>query len=664
MSERLAWGIIGTGAIAGRFAAAVNKSQKGELTGVASRSQQKAEEFGEKFNVPNRYGSYEQMLEDEKIQAVYISTPHPMHPEWTIKCAEAGKHILCEKPIALNRAGAMAAIESARRNDVFLMEAFMYRCSPQTKKLVELLKDKTIGDVKLIQATFSFHANVPVDHRLLNNELGGGGILDVGCYAVSMSRLVAGIAMGEQVATPVEVKGFGKLHEETGADQYAVGILKFSDDLFAQVATGVQLNQDNSVRIYGTEGNIVLHSPWIPAVEEGETKIIVTRNGAQPEEVSVTADKWLYEIEADTVAENIVNRQAPYPAMTWEDTLGNMTTLDMWREAIGLVYNAEKPENMTQPIHGRPLKKRSDAKMTYGKLEGLNKKISRLVMGVDNQNYFPLASVMFDDFFELGGNCFDTAYVYGGGLMEKNLGQWVKNRNIREQVVVLDKGAHTPNCNPEDLVKQLDESLDRLGMDYVDIYMMHRDNLDIHVGKFVDVLNQQKKAGKMKVFGVSNWTVERIQQANEYAQSNGLTGITAVSNNFSLARMVQAPWGGCLASSDSKSRQWFEKTQMPLMPWSSQARGFFATADKNDRSDELLVKCWYSKDNFERLERVREMAQKKGVSPINIALAYVLNQPFPTFPLIGPRTLNEIWTTLPALDIELTPDELAWLNLE
>src|SRR5439155_20707055 len=143
------------------------------------------------------------------------------------------------------------------------------------------------------------------------------------------------------------------------------------------------------------------------------------------------------------------------------------------------------------------------------------------------------------------------------------------------------------------------------------------------------------------------------------AKKRRRSSFVVVSNNFSLARMVDAPWAGCISSSDVESRAWFEKTQMALLPWSSQARGFFLPeiADRQKRDDAELVRCWYSDENFQRQARVMELAKKRNVSPINIALTYVLNQPFPTFPLIGPRQLSETRTSLPALDIELSPAE-------
>ena len=170
----------------------------------------------------------------------------------------------------------------------------------------------------------------------------------------------------------------------------------------------------------------------------------------------------------------------------------------------------------------------------------------------------------------------------------------------------------------------------------------------------------------MRAFGGSNWTLARVEAFNEYARARGLAGMSAVSNQFSLARMVAPPWNGCLSASDPESRQWLERTGTALMPWSSQARGFFlpGRARPEDRSDPELVRCWYAEDNFRRLARVNELAAKRGVLPINIALAYVLGQPFPTFPLIGPRLISETRTSFQALSVELSPAEVRWLNLE
>ena len=657
----LNWGIIGLGGIAHRFASELPESKTGKLVAVGSRSQETADKFGAQYGVSMCYGSYEALLADPEVQAVYIATPHPMHAEWAIKAAEAGKHILCEKPITLDYSEATAVIDAAKQHKVFLMEAFMYRCHPQTAKLAELIFEGVIGEVKLIQVSFSFRANFDPESRLFKNALGGGGILDVGCYTTTMSSLIAGAALGLPFAEPINVVGSGCIGD-TGVDEFTAAILTFPNNIIAQVATGVRLNQENVLRIFGTEGDIFVPNPFFCS----PPKIIVNVGQKSSE---VVAEPWasLYAQEADVVAESIAsgNLQASSPALSWDDTLGNMKTLDAWRKSIGVIYDAEKPTANYPTVDRRPLQVNSETNMKYGRIEGVDKPVSKMVMGTMlGGALFPLphASVLFDEYFRNGGNCFDTAHVYGES--DAILGQWIKNRGIREQVVVLGKGSHTPNCYPEQLTAQLYETLENMQTDYLDIYMMHRDNLEVPVEEFVDVLNEHSNAGRMRAFGGSNWTLERVAAANEYAKSKGLQGFSAVSNNFSLACMMNPPWDGCLSVSDTASREWFIKTQLPLMPWSSTGMGFFVFGDPCNQSDDVLVNSWYSDDNFKRLSRVKELATQKGVEPIQIAMAYVLCQPFPIYPLFGPSNIFELRISLKALDIKLTEDEMKWLNLE
>lgn len=664
----LRWGIIGTGAIARAFASALARSKTGTLHAVGSRTADRAAAFAGEFGAARSFGGYDDLLADGDVDAVYISTPHPMHPEWAIRAAEAGKSVLCEKPLALNHPQAMTVVEAARRNGVFLMEAFMYRCHPQTARLVELVRDGAVGEVRVIQATFSFRADVPPGHRLANPHLGGGGILDVGCYCVSMSRLIAGAAAGKPFAEPVDVLGCGHLGA-TGVDDWAAATLRFPGDMLGQLSTGVRLSQENVVRIFGSEGWILVPNPWIPAREGGAVRIVLRRyDRSDAEEIEIATEKWLYEIEADVVAEHRANGQAPPPCMSWADTLGNMQTLDRWRAQIGLAYPGERPGDDVPPVAGRPLRVREADRtaMRYGRLDGLDDigiAVSRLVMGVDNQTTLPHAAAMFDDFYERGGNCFDTAWIYGGGACERVLGRWIAMRGLRDKVVILDKGAHTPFCTPEHLVRQLDESLDRLATDHVDLYLMHRDNPDVPAGEFVSLLNDLRNAGKIRAFGGSNWTMERLEEANAYANKHGLEPFRAVSNNLSLAQMVDPVWAGCITSSTPEWLAWLERTQLALFSWSSQARGFFVRPVRpDDRSDAELARCWFSDENFARLERARELAKRRGCLPINIALAYVLCQPFPTYALIGPRTIEETTTSLPALGIELSEPEMRWLQ--
>jgi aryl-alcohol dehydrogenase-like predicted oxidoreductase len=302
--------------------------------------------------------------------------------------------------------------------------------------------------------------------------------------------------------------------------------------------------------------------------------------------------------------------------------------------------------------------------MEYGSIPGLEKRVSRLVLGVDHQVDLNASAPVMDDYLARGGNCFDTAFIYQKGVCETVLGEFVASRGIRDQVVIIGKGAHTPYCTPDGLNEQLTVSLERMGLDFVDIYALHRDNPQVPVGEFVDALNEHVRAGRMRVFGGSNWTLERLQAANEYATARGVQGFGVLSNQFSLAEMIDPIWDGCLSASSASYRAWLQANPVVLMPWSSQSRGFFVLGNPEFIEDRELERCWYSPMNFARLDRARALARVRGVEAINIALAYVLNQPFPTFPLIGPRRVRETSSSMKALEIKLTALELAWLNLE
>ena len=654
----LKWGILGTGGIARTFARGIAASETGVLVAVGSRTQEAADRFGEEFGAPRRYPTYQTMLDDLEVQAVYISLPNHMHAEWTIKCAQAGKHILCEKPFTTNYGEAMTVIEEVRRHDVFLMEAFMYRCHPQTARLQELVRGGAIGEVRTIQVSFSFNMGPKYENIRLSNPAAGGGIMDVGCYTTSMARLIAG-------AEPEEVVGVAHIGAISRVDERATASLRFPGGIVASLVCGTQVAVQSEARVWGSEGSIYVPNPWLPG--KGANSIFVTKNG-QPEaqEVVVEGSNELYAIEADTVARHIASRQAPSPCMTWADTLGNMATLDAWRRAVKLTFDVEQPEALRGPTPAR----RPDAPMTYGEVAGVGKPLSRLILGtmMFSTRTLPYNLAMLDGFVAEGGTTLDTGHVYGGGDCERAVGQWMKLRGNRDELVIVGKGAHPdasgPRVRPETIASDLRDSLERLGTDYIDLYLLHRDDPAVPVGELVEALNEHQRAGRVRAFGGSNWTVERLQAANDYAAAHGLTPFTASSPNFSLAVWNEPPWAGCLSASVT-GREWYAARHMPLLAWSSQAQGFFTGRySAEDRSDAEMVRCWYNEANFQRLERARDLGQRKGVSANTIALAYVLRQPFPIYPLIGPRTLEELRTSLEALIVSLTPAEVSWLNLE
>ncbi|TDE88134.1 oxidoreductase [Occultella glacieicola] len=655
MTSPLRWAVLGPGRIARRFATQLSASAHGTLVAVASSDAGRARAFADEFAERHgslRTGTYTQILADPEVDAVYIATVHTTHAQLAIAALTAGKHVLSEKPLAPNHAQAMAMVDAARTSGKVLLEAFMYRFHPQTLRLLELVADGAIGDLRHVDAAFAF-ATGATEGRLFDEDLAGGGILDVGAYPVSYARAIVGAATGAGFADPVEVRAAGTV--ENGVDTWAVADLGFANGTTASVRTGVRL-ADVSLTVYGSAGYIHLVNPWTIADDNVLTLAVV---GQEP--VTERFDGYSpYALEADALAE--ATGTGEVAGMSHADSLGNAVVLDAWRAQIGLAYPFERDEAQIPTVSGQPLTFARE-QMRYGRIPGVDKDISRVVMGCDNQRTLPHAAAMFDHFAQAGGNAFDTAFGYGGGRMETLLGRWLATRGVREDVVVIAKGAHTPNCNPEALSSQLLTSLERLGIEGADVYMMHRDNPDIPVGEFVDVLDEHARAGRIGVFGGSNWTIERFEEANAYAAANGRQGFGVLSNHFGLAEAYDVPWVGCRHATDPESKEWLTRTGTPLLPWSSQARGFFARADPDDRSDTELVRCYYSDANFERLRRARELAQEFGVHPTAVALAFVLHQPFPTFPLIGPRTIAETRSSLESLAVELTPGQVDYLDL-
>ncbi|WP_405774068.1 aldo/keto reductase [Streptomyces sp. NBC_01538] len=674
--------VVGSGNMARRFLKQLPDSERCELRAIGDRDPASArvlaDEVAHLCAGELLCGTEDEVLSSDQVDAVYIATVHTTHAEIAVRAIAAGKHVLCEKPLTVNHAQAMAAVDAAQHAGVRLVEAMMFRFHPQMAAVRELVRAGAIGDVHHIDAGFSFL--VPTERheptivtadlvipdagghegRLFDPNLAGGGILDVGCYPVSMARAIAGAAAGVDFLEPVELTGHGTVSDD-GIDQWAIAHLRFDNGVTASLRTGVWMVDNNTVQIVGSRGTIEMLDPWALSPSP---RIVVRRIGQVPEEQTFPAS-GAYALQMDAFAASIVG---PEPeAISNADSLGNAAALDRWREAIGVRYPFERDDAAIGTVSSLPLRvpvpgggTGEDARAA--RIEGLDKPLARIVMGCDHQPDLRTASALFDHYVTLGGNVFDTAHFYLDGQAERQLGRWIANRGIRDDVVVIGKGAHTPDCNPEALTRQLHESLDRQGTGHLDIYMLHRDNEDVPAGEFVDVLNEHADAGLIRVFGGSNWSVRRVAEANDWARAHGKRGFTVLSNYFGLAEPFDLPWPGCLDACDAGSRRWLTEQQMPLFAWSARSRNFFTRADPADRSDELLARCFYHPENFERKRRAEKLAHDHGVSPSAIAMAYVLHQPFPTFAMYGPKTLAESRDGFRAAEVALTPEQVAWLH--
>jgi len=346
MAERLRWGIIGTGNIARQFSAGVNASTRGRLVAVASRSADSALAFARAHSIPVHYGSYAQLLTDGNVDAVYVSLPNSLHHEWTVLALQAGKHVLCEKPMASNAGEAEQMFDEAERAGRLVMEAFMYRCHPQTRAVVDAVRSGAIGQLKLIRTSFCYRTTRVAENIRFRPDLAGGALMDVGCYCLSFSRLIAG-------AEPIDSSATGHVHE-SGVDDLVAGLLRFggaagdrSNPVLATFTCGMGVQADNTAYVCGSEGYIEIPVPWKPPVNGAtytlahstppKMDLAAMHKSASPlapprQTFTVDAGIDVFGVEADDFAASVLDGR---PArVSRQDTIGNMQLLDRMRKLV------------------------------------------------------------------------------------------------------------------------------------------------------------------------------------------------------------------------------------------------------------------------------------------------------------------------------------------
>ena len=304
------WGLLSTARINDKFLAGVAEARESAVLAVASRDRQRGERYAAERGIPRAYDSYEALLADPDIDAVYISLPNSMHLEWTGRALQAGKHVLCEKPLSRREADVAAAFDLAEREGRLLMEAFMYRHHPQTVRLADLVRSGAIGRLRLIRASFSFNATDPADVRL-TTELDGGSLMDVGCYCVSAARLLAG---EPELVSGAQVIGGG------GVDLAFTGWMRFGDDVLAHFDSGLVCDDRFELEVVGDEASLYLADPWHCL----EPRIELRR--AHTAEVIEIAAANPYGLEADNLAAAI--RGAGPPLLGREDATGQARAIE------------------------------------------------------------------------------------------------------------------------------------------------------------------------------------------------------------------------------------------------------------------------------------------------------------------------------------------------
>ncbi len=326
MSDTINWGIIGTGNIARKFAEGLAAAEGARLVAVGSRSQQSADDFATKFNVPHRHASYEALAADPEVQAVYVATPHTLHMDNSILCLNARKAVLCEKPFAINTAQAKATVAAARKNKTFVMEAMWTRFLPVIAKARELVAAGAIGEVRMVTADFGFRAGWNPQSRLLNPALGGGALLDVGIYTVAFSSMLLG--------APTKIAAMSHIGE-SGVDEQSAIVLGHDRGQLAVLHTAVRTGTPQEARILGTEGSIHLPGFW-----HGQ-KLVLNQNGKETQTLDLPYLGNGYTHEAIEVMNCLRAGKKQSDIMPTSETLSIIKTLDKIRAKVGLKYPME-----------------------------------------------------------------------------------------------------------------------------------------------------------------------------------------------------------------------------------------------------------------------------------------------------------------------------------
>ena len=310
------WGILSTARINRAVIPPARESPKVELVAVASRDAARAEAYAREWGIERAYGSYDALLEDADVEAVYVSLPNSLHVPWSIRALEAGKHVLCEKPLARSAAEAEEAFDAAARSGRVLMEAFMYRHNPQTARLTQLVAEGAIGRLRLVRAAFSFYLADPENVRL-RPDVEGGALMDVGCYCVSGSRLLAGEperVYAEQTLGP------------TGVDVAFVGTLRFAGDVVAQIDCGLVVPERDELEAVGEQGSLFLDDPW-----HARRPVIELRRDGAVEHIELEPEDS-YRLELENLSDAIRGRGEPL--LGRDDAVGNAHAIEaLYRSA-------------------------------------------------------------------------------------------------------------------------------------------------------------------------------------------------------------------------------------------------------------------------------------------------------------------------------------------
>ena len=666
MVAAVRWGILGPGAIARSFATAIDGLEGHEVVAAGSRDPERALAFNaERGYTAAEAGTYRDLVRSESVDAVYVASPHPGHLEHAALALRHGKAVLCEKPLCVNASEArrLCAIASERGRP--LLEAMWTRFLPATLRAAEWVANGTIGEPSRVVCSFGFHTQFNPESRLYDPELAGGSLLDVGCYTLSLAALVFGDRMTGGEIPQLEVRAD---LAPSGVDQHCKVVLRFGDGAEAYLESSISRATSATAVIQGDGGRILIPDFWRAQTLKLE---------CETQEVASLECPFLcngYEYQALEIERMLRDGDVESPLLPHAESIALIELMDEIRRRIGVHYPFESSVGVTAGTHRA---------MTYRPFAAPARDLPRLVLGTmvldgDTSTSQGDADALLDAAFENGICAVDTGHVYGGGASER-----------ADRIV-----ARAPRSRGRRL-RPVQGLPPRRGGDHASTRRhwtrtspsrstgcgSRRSTSTCSTGttrrcrwtRWSTLSPEQLAAGRLRAYGLSNWTRARIEEARDYAEANDRPLPAASSPNFSLADQVRDPWGGgCVTltgAAAADDRDWHRRTGMAIFAWSSLARGLFsgrvtrrALAAEPGLVDDACRAAYVHEVNLARLDRVIEFAEAGGASVPQIALAWVLAQDLPLHAIVGAATQQEVEDLAAAVALSLTDEEEKWLR--
>lgn len=699
-------GIVGCGLISLDYALGLKKYPFLKLLACTDRDESRAKKLAEDYDIPRVY-SFDDMLADPQIELIVNLTPPLSHVPVSTAVVQAGKHVYCEKPFARTLKEAVELVNLAQRMGVRVGAAPDMFLGAGIQTCRSLIRDRNvIGSPVAATAFYANHGHETWHPRPeFFYQDGGGPLFDMGPYYITVLVTLLGsvkrvggsgqAAFKERVITNNPERQGERIPVEIPT--HMTGFLEFADNVVATMIMSFDVWDHHLpvLEIYGTTGSIAVPKP---TTFEGPIRLR-TFDGPDWQAVPLEFPRGLNRgigvaDMAFSIMQNEPHRSTDELALHVTEVMEAFQTSCRTGKVVDLRTTCHTtipmPRSLPYCLTSEKLSREKERKaLTYfagwtlkkqeriGWIDGIPTPLSRVILGtvgIDSSSYRSQVEsfALLESALELGCHTFDTAAMYEN---ERTLGEWIKINGIRDEIVLITKGGFPfpdggHRLSREELTFDLERSLDQFKVDYIDLYMLHYDDPNAPIDIIMETLNEYQQKGMIRAIGVSNWTTKRIAEANTYARQHHLAPVVASSVHFGLIPWTCPLWQGAVSlaadGAGDGELPWYVENHFPLLAYSPLSRGFFADwfdPDSLEPRSMQIQQAFGSEKNVEKKRRVEALAKIKGFTRVQIALAYVFNQPLDVYTIVGVKDVRKLKENIEAVEIELTKEDMQWLAL-